>query len=51
MKNASLSLAIIAILGLAVYANSMNGAFIWDDDHLVRDDIYIRTPNALHLFS
>jgi len=37
------SFGIIAALGLIVYANSLNGAFIWDDEYLVRDNAYIKS--------
>ena len=37
-----LSVVLIIALGFAVYANSLNGEFIWDDQHLVEDNVYIR---------
>ena len=37
-----ISLALIIILGFAVYANSIKGEFIWDDEFLVQDNVYIR---------
>lgn len=33
---------LIAVLGFAVYANSLDGEFILDDISLVRDNVYIR---------
>lgn len=33
---------LIIILGFAVYANSLNGKFIWDDIFLVKNNLYIR---------
>ena len=36
-----LSVILIALLGFAVYANSIGGAFIWDDSHLVEDNLYL----------
>ena len=39
-KPAVLSIALIIILGFIVYGNSFNGQFIWDDEHLIRDNIY-----------
>lgn len=33
---------LIAVLGLVVYSNVLSGRFVWDDGHLVRDDVYIR---------
>lgn len=38
---------IIAILGVAVYSNSLNGAFIWDDEFLVENNTYIRSPDNI----
>lgn len=38
-----LSALLITALGFTVYANSFNGKFIWDDDYLVKDNIYIRS--------
>lgn len=37
-----LHLAIIIILGLLVYLNSLQGEFIWDDNGLVKENRYIR---------
>ncbi|MFH1395618.1 MAG: hypothetical protein ABIH09_05625, partial [Candidatus Omnitrophota bacterium] len=45
-KTVVLSVVLIALIGFAVYFNSLNGTFIWDDDHLVKDNIYI--TNAVH---
>jgi tetratricopeptide (TPR) repeat protein len=42
MKNAFFPAILIAVLGFAVYANSLGGEFVWDDLHLVRDNPYIR---------
>src|SRR3989338_1783883 len=33
---------LITILGLAVYANSLGGKFIWDDENLVKNNLFIR---------
>ncbi len=41
-RNIILSVILIIMLGFTVYANSINGAFIWDDSHLVEDNLYIR---------
>lgn len=45
------SIALIIILGFAVYGNSLNGKFLLDDYNLVRDNVYIRsfshTPKIL----
>jgi type IV pilus biogenesis/stability protein PilW len=37
-----LSVILIVIIGFSVYANSISGEFIWDDEHLVSDNRYIR---------
>jgi len=38
-----ISVLLIALAGFAVYANSLNGEFIWDDDYLVKGDARIRS--------
>ena len=43
-----ISVVLIIILGFAVYANSLNGQFIWDDEHLVRDNVYIKKSSHIH---
>ena len=42
-----LSCLLIIILGLAIYANSLNGQFIWDDEHLVKNNVYIKSWSHL----
>ncbi|PIP04947.1 MAG: hypothetical protein COX52_14660, partial [Syntrophobacterales bacterium CG23_combo_of_CG06-09_8_20_14_all_48_27] len=37
------SAALIIILGFSIYANSMKGKFIRDDESLIRDNIYIKS--------
>jgi len=47
-----LSVAIIIILGFSVYINSIGGQFIWDDELLVRDNPYIKSPsNVVKIFT
>ena len=48
-----LSIAVIIILGLVVYANSIDGKFIWDDDPLIKDNSLIMNgwPNVLRVFT
>ena len=42
---------LIFILGIGVYANSLNGKFIWDDNALVKKNVYIRHwSNAPKIF-
>lgn len=44
--------ALIIILGLSVYANSINGGFIWDDYVLIKNNAYIKeTSNIVKLFT
>ena len=38
-----LSIILIVVLGFAVYGNSVGGEFIWDDTHLVEDNLYLRS--------
>jgi len=46
------SIALIICLGFVVYANSLNGNFIWDDRYLVKDNVYIKSFSYLpKLFS
>ena len=36
------TLALIAIIGFSLYYNSLDGEFIWDDRHLIQDNIFIK---------
>jgi tetratricopeptide (TPR) repeat protein len=38
---------LIMILGFIVYANSLRGGFIWDDNQLIRDNLSIRSRHNL----
>jgi len=42
--------ALIISLGFFVYSNSLNGEFIWDDAHLVKDNLYIRNWSNIPKF-
>lgn len=44
-RNIFIPIILIIILGFAVYGNSLNGKFLWDDNWLVRDNAYIRSPS------
>ncbi|MBN3038083.1 MAG: tetratricopeptide repeat protein [Candidatus Omnitrophica bacterium] len=46
-KKSIIALVSIAVLGFIVYGNSLNGPFIWDDEVLVRDNVYIRSYTHL----
>lgn len=39
--------ALIIILGIVIYANSLEGGFIWDDNILVRDNTFIKSWSHL----
>jgi hypothetical protein len=41
---------LIIFLGFLVYANSLNGKFIWDDDALVKDNVNIRNWRNIENF-
>ncbi|RKY42234.1 MAG: hypothetical protein DRP85_03395 [Candidatus Makaraimicrobium thalassicum] len=46
------SVVLIVILGFAVYGNSLDGEFLWDDTSLVKDNLYIRNCSRIgKLFS
>ncbi|MDO8525869.1 MAG: tetratricopeptide repeat protein, partial [Candidatus Omnitrophota bacterium] len=52
MRNLTISLLLIAVLGFAVYANSLGGAFIWDDIAFIKDNAYIKDwSNAARIFT
>jgi len=42
-----ISIFLIAALGFAVYGNSLNGKFLWDDRYLIRDNTYLRSWSNL----
>jgi hypothetical protein len=42
-----LAVIVIIVLGFIAYGNSLHGKFIWDDEHLVIDNIYIRSFSYL----
>ncbi|MDB4349808.1 tetratricopeptide repeat protein [Omnitrophica bacterium] len=49
---AFLPIALIIILGFAIYFNTLSGKFIWDDHHLIKDNLYIKSWSYLpHLFT
>jgi len=43
----ALSLCLLAIISFGVYANSLNGEFIWDDRELIADNAYIKNWDHL----
>ncbi|MFH1752990.1 MAG: tetratricopeptide repeat protein, partial [Candidatus Omnitrophota bacterium] len=42
-RNAFLSILAIFVLALALYSNSLDGKFVWDDAYLVKNNIYIKS--------
>ncbi|MBN3038161.1 MAG: tetratricopeptide repeat protein [Candidatus Omnitrophica bacterium] len=44
------SLILIVILGFAVYGNSLGGKFIWDDEFLVQENIFIKDLSHIGKF-
>lgn len=47
-----LQIILIIIIGFCVYANSLNNKFLWDDEFLVKENIYIKNPGQFaHIFS
>ncbi|MBN1870252.1 MAG: tetratricopeptide repeat protein [Candidatus Omnitrophica bacterium] len=42
-----LALVLIIFAGVCVYANSLGGQFVWDDETLVKDNPYIKSWNYL----
>ncbi|GAF76422.1 unnamed protein product, partial [marine sediment metagenome] len=48
LKNPTiLAIVLIIILGFVVYSNSLNGKFIWDDEYLIKNNVYIRSFSYL----
>lgn len=46
-KFTAIAIILIAVLGFAVYANSLSNKFIWDDNLLIRDNPYIKDASCL----
>ncbi len=46
-RNLILPIIIIAALGFAVYANSLGGSFVWDDEFLITDNPVIRSFSSI----
>jgi len=44
-----LTVAVIILIGIAVYLTSLSGEFIWDDIHFISDNTYLRSPSYLPL--
>ncbi len=42
-KNTIFSIALITLLGIIAYANSLDGEFIWDDNLLIKDNAYVKS--------
>ena len=51
-KKNLISIILLIILGFAVYANSLNNEFFWDDQNLVTENRYIKSySNTLKIFT
>ena len=46
-KYVVIHIVLIIILGFLTYANSLNGKFLWDDDFLVKNNVYIKNWTCL----
>jgi len=44
------SVALIIILGFAVYANSLNGKFVYDDNVLIKNNSFLKNEHSLSKF-
>ncbi|MBL7157630.1 MAG: tetratricopeptide repeat protein [Candidatus Omnitrophica bacterium] len=42
-----ISIVLIIILGFAVYGNSLKGELIWDDEYLIKSNLYLRDSSYL----
>ena len=42
-----ISVALIIVLGVAVYGNSLKGELIWDDEYLIKSNLYLRDSSYL----
>lgn len=50
--SSKIPLILIAILGFSLYLNSLNGKFIWDDEHLVKNNVYLKNGSrTLEVFA
>jgi len=47
IDSAGIAIALIVIAGIIVYLNSISGAFIWDDDHFVVGNVFLRSWSYL----
>ena len=46
-KSTLISIALITVLGIAVYANSLQGEFIWDDQNLIAKNTHLTRIEGL----
>jgi Flp pilus assembly protein TadD len=42
-----MAVVVITLAGIVVYLTSLSGAFIWDDVHFIKDNIFLRSPAYL----
>lgn len=51
-KATLIAIGLIVLLGFVIYANSLDGEFLWDDYHLVKNNTYIRDwSSVLNIFT
>ncbi|MFH1783168.1 MAG: tetratricopeptide repeat protein [Candidatus Omnitrophota bacterium] len=51
-KKTLILISIVALLGFIVYFNSLDGPFMWDDYHLVKNNTHIRSwSNVIKIFT
>jgi Tfp pilus assembly protein PilF len=48
-RNHALSICLLVMVSFGVYANSLNGEFIWDDKELIVDNSYIKNWDYLSI--
>ncbi len=45
-----IQMSLIVLLGFIIYANSLDGQFIWDDFGLIKDNAHLRAPRDVFKF-
>ncbi|MCX5714186.1 MAG: tetratricopeptide repeat protein [Candidatus Omnitrophica bacterium] len=45
-----ISIALIIILGCIAYASSLSGKFVWDDELLIKNNVFIRNLPGIEIF-
>ncbi len=51
-SSAVISMGLVIAIGVGVYFNSLNGAFLWDDEELVKGNAYTKTfSHVVHILA